>query len=407
MKDGGTLIVRADTKLVIEKFSFKGIIDGTERLALFLEDGGFRAITGSIGKKHKENYSIRTATALIGIRGTDHEVFFVPLPGANQSSDVQPGTYNHVISGGTSMRTKRGVIVVEPKQIGFAPFVGAPRLINSTPPFFKDITQKLGGGANKILDASGDFDEQDISLPISIANGAIELDSNVGQLNASPVGTASVGTHLISGSVTVGGLITDNSGLSVLVDNAGLPAVISNSITNYNYVSNSAPLIDFGSAMVDSVTVDSAGNATSVDFHHFALAMGGATPTQAVNNMNGTASFSNVVGFTKPINELGNIGGSLTVNTSIQLGASPAVTSYNIGVTDANSRVWAGAFSGSLPLSAFAQTGVPLSVNCAGAQCGSGTGIGNATGILIGPNAKGLLRQSVVPLCCRGRDFDN
>jgi hypothetical protein len=402
MKDGGTLVVRADTKLVIEKFSFKGAIDGTERLALLLEKGGFRAITGSIGKVHKENYSIRTSTVVIGIRGTDHETYFVPFPQPGEKPVAEPGTYNRVISGGTIMRTERGVLSVNPNQIGFAPFKGAPRLLPSAPPFFNEVTRKLHGRVDNSFDARDESDKGDIIQPITIANGAIDLGYFVGQFTAAPVGTASVGTHVATGSVSVGGLVTDNIGLIVLIDDAGLPGVITNRATNYNYVTNFAPLVDFGSAIVDSMpviwgiyaggtTFDIAGNPSPVDFHHFALATGGATPDQVITSMNGTATFSNVVGFTKPTNELGGIGGGVTINTGIQLGASPAVTSYNIGVVDANSRTWAGAFAGSVPLLTFAQSGVPLSVTCTGAQCGAGAGTGNATGILIGPSAKGLI----------------
>ena len=401
MRDGGTLVVRSDTKLIIEKFWFNGAADGTESLALFLVRGGFRAITGLIGKEHKENYRIRTQTATIGIRGTDHETFFVPLPAANEKPASEPGTYNRVISGGTSMRSDRGVISINPTQIGFAPFKGAPRLISSVPPFFNDKTRMLDSRVQSQLEQVT-ADDNDIVVPITIANGAIDLGSYLGLLEVAPIGTASVGTHQFPGSVTVGGLVTDNVGLMVLLDDAGHPAVITNDSTGYNFVANAARLVDFGSAIVDSVNViwgiyaggttfDIAGNPLPIDFHHFALAAGGATPDQIISSMSGTATFSNIVGFTKPTNELGSLGGNVTISTSIQLGASPAVTSYNVGVTDANSRVWSGTFSGSTSLAIFAQTGVNLSVICAGPQCGSGTGTGNATGILIGPNAKGLI----------------
>jgi len=67
MEDGGYFAVRADTKFKVDTFRFQGKDDGSEQGLFTLIKGSLRSITGLIGKKHKDNYKIQTATSTIGI----------------------------------------------------------------------------------------------------------------------------------------------------------------------------------------------------------------------------------------------------------------------------------------------------------------------------------------------------
>jgi hypothetical protein len=118
MEDGGMVAMRPDTKLRIDLFSFDGQQDGTERSFFSVVKGGFRAITGEIGKKNKANYRITTPAATIGIRGTDHETFVV-TPDSAMATTAPVGTYNKVNLGETSMTTPKGTLFVLPNQMGF------------------------------------------------------------------------------------------------------------------------------------------------------------------------------------------------------------------------------------------------------------------------------------------------
>lgn len=147
MEDGGLIQMRQNTRLAIETFIYKGVQDGNERSHLALLQGGFRAVTGEVGKLHKENYSIHTANATISIRGTDHEVYYVPEPGPGQDSAEQPGTYNHVISGGTVLQNEYGKVLIDPNQTGFMPLRdGAPMLLDVEPAIFGDRVSEYGRG---------------------------------------------------------------------------------------------------------------------------------------------------------------------------------------------------------------------------------------------------------------------
>jgi len=118
MVDGGMVAMRPDTKLKIDRFAFDGQEDGTERSFFSVFKGGFRAITGTIGKKNKVNYRITTPATTIGIRGTDHETFVV-TPDSPLAAGTPVGTYNKVNLGETSMTTEKGTIFVLPNQMGF------------------------------------------------------------------------------------------------------------------------------------------------------------------------------------------------------------------------------------------------------------------------------------------------
>ena len=118
MEDGGMVAMRPDTRLKIDRFSFDGEQDGSERSFFSLFKGGFRAITGKIGKKNKANYRIVTPATTIGIRGTDHETFVV-TPGSSLATTTPVGTYNKVNLGETTMTTQKGTLSVLPNQMGF------------------------------------------------------------------------------------------------------------------------------------------------------------------------------------------------------------------------------------------------------------------------------------------------
>jgi len=82
--DGGRVLLRPNTEFVVESYKFEGGAEPdkpaaaaapTASEAFFrLVKGGFRAISGLIGKTDRASYRVSTSVATIGIRGTDYEV---------------------------------------------------------------------------------------------------------------------------------------------------------------------------------------------------------------------------------------------------------------------------------------------------------------------------------------------
>ena len=122
MQDGGFIAVRSDTQLKFDSFKFSGKEDDKEDNSFFsLFKGGFRAVTGLIGRVNKQNYKVTTPVATIGIRGTDHEtVMVLPDNPLVLARGAEAGAYNKVNTGETSITTDKGTINVLPNQMGFA-----------------------------------------------------------------------------------------------------------------------------------------------------------------------------------------------------------------------------------------------------------------------------------------------
>lgn len=72
MNDGTQMTLRPNSNLRIEAFQFNKDKPAADNMALRLLKGGFRTVTGMIGKRgNTDAYKLRAASATIGIRGTD------------------------------------------------------------------------------------------------------------------------------------------------------------------------------------------------------------------------------------------------------------------------------------------------------------------------------------------------
>ncbi len=135
MADGGFISVRPNTKMKIDTYIYAGKNDGSEKSFFSLLVGGFRSLTGLIGKHNKENYKIKTPSATIGVRGTDHEPMVI-LPG--QTALGKPGTYDKVNFGASFIANDKGIININPNQVGFAPGANmAPVILPKIPAFYR------------------------------------------------------------------------------------------------------------------------------------------------------------------------------------------------------------------------------------------------------------------------------
>ncbi|HEX5276650.1 MAG TPA: FecR domain-containing protein [Fluviicoccus sp.] len=134
MEDDGYLAVRGNTRLVID--TYRAANKDDSRSVLKLLRGSFRSVTGWIGQLNPANYQVRTPTASIGIRGTDHEPVFIPEEEA--TPDAPAGTYDRVNEGGTVLESQGERVDVEPGRAAFAPFRDRPRLLLSLPRFLEN-----------------------------------------------------------------------------------------------------------------------------------------------------------------------------------------------------------------------------------------------------------------------------
>lgn len=129
--DGGAVLIKPDSRFLIEHFSMGGTAESaaapkaddataprarTRPVAFFsLIKGGFRAVSGLIGKKDRNEYRISTPVATIGIRGTDYEAILcdevcakdpIVMENVGISTNPENGLVASVLSGGIGVTTK-------------------------------------------------------------------------------------------------------------------------------------------------------------------------------------------------------------------------------------------------------------------------------------------------------------
>jgi hypothetical protein len=133
MQDTGFIALRPNTRFGIVSYKADG--DEGDKGVFRLLAGGFRSVTGWIGKFSARGYRVNTPTATIGIRGTDHEPRYIP----EGSTEGEPGTYDRVFAGQTYIETPAGQTAISPNQAGFVSVRphDRPRLLAGVPVFFR------------------------------------------------------------------------------------------------------------------------------------------------------------------------------------------------------------------------------------------------------------------------------
>jgi hypothetical protein len=134
MTDGGVLAVRPNSQVQIASYQANG--EASDHSVVNLITGGLRSITGWIGKSLAPNYRITTASATIGVRGTDHETTVIPAG----SAVGEPGTYEKVYAGESVLQGAQGSVSVKPTtNPGYLSLAGkeAPRILPAAPAFLK------------------------------------------------------------------------------------------------------------------------------------------------------------------------------------------------------------------------------------------------------------------------------
>lgn len=120
MNDDALLWVHPDSRLKIEAYLNAPAGNGTSRAVLNLVEGAMRTVTGMIGKRNPKDFSVRTLTATIGVRGTDFESAYIPAGPQAQRTGAAPGTYTRVYQGSVALDSPSGNVTVNENEAAFA-----------------------------------------------------------------------------------------------------------------------------------------------------------------------------------------------------------------------------------------------------------------------------------------------
>lgn len=143
--DNGLISLRPDTRFRIEEFEFESA-SGRERSFFSLAKGGFRAVSGRIGKARAEDYRITTPVATLGIRGTDFGAILCVATCAAAFEGVLPGFYARVNQGGIVIRQAGRELFASAGQVVYVKDAATlPVLLSEPPPeAFWSLGDKVG-----------------------------------------------------------------------------------------------------------------------------------------------------------------------------------------------------------------------------------------------------------------------
>lgn len=143
--DRGILSVRPDTELELRRYSAGEDPRATGSILMNLARGGVRSVTGLIGKLNPSGYMLETPTAILGVRGTDHETHYVPPAPPGTMLAMAPGTYDRVYEGATVLRTATQEIELRAGQTGFVGHGAfAPQAWSASTPIDRSPADVLG-----------------------------------------------------------------------------------------------------------------------------------------------------------------------------------------------------------------------------------------------------------------------
>ena len=184
--DGAQIALRRDSTLRIDEYRWKGEQDGEEKAVMSLVKGGFRTITGAIGKLNKANYRVHSPFATIGIRGTHYALMSCQGGSCGEMSGgkaPQDGLYGGTAFGAIIVDDSH---VIEPQQYFYHDGSSFRELMG--PPGF------LFGSDTQVGDSSG------------TANRARAPGQSAGDAKASD---SSGNGFAVSGGAETGGIIAN------------------------------------------------------------------------------------------------------------------------------------------------------------------------------------------------------
>lgn len=196
--DNSEVTLRPDSTFKIESFAYdEGKPEG-DSATFNLVKGGLRSVTGLMGKRNKEKFSLKTPTATIGIRGTTFIAHYVPpvppggtasrggsvqdllklptpagkvpsgLPGSGSTPPgppaLAPGLHLTVTDGAIIVTNNGGSLGFQAGQFGYVPNVNQPPVIVPSNPsiqFVPPPTFDMGSGGPTASNGPGQPDATD------------------------------------------------------------------------------------------------------------------------------------------------------------------------------------------------------------------------------------------------------
>lgn len=398
--DDALVALKPDTEFRIEQFVFNGRDDGNERAVFRLVRGGFRTVSGQVGKIDHDRYSVVTTQATIGIRGTHYMLQICDVDACRDTPDASPsppGLYGGVLDGRIAALTPAGDAEFGDREYFLVRQGQAPERLIAPPRFLAD---NLRGRVQVARTAPVDLHfpkvpefPQGFVVPVPPFVYMATEDLNLGNLIDTGrnyvVGSDQYTLEL--GSVDAAGnpFTVDGQGRAVAIHTPNLLATL-----------GGASVVDTGSAIdagglnwgrwngAGSTIAQTLPNGETVtnnggNLHYIYGNAATSLPTSGVVNFS-------PVGGTRPTDSATGAVGTLLSGGNVAVDftqASLSLTGLSVGMSADATYSMSGTTRLVGPL--FSTAGIGANASCAGAGC-QPLVQGNFAGFLSGPGATGV-----------------
>jgi len=360
--DEGMIELRENSEFAIEQYHFSGKADGSERGFFHLLKGGFRAVSGLIGRVEHDNYKVRTETSTIGIRGTDYAVRDCR---GDCGQGVRNGLYGRVLglSSGTNQVTltnNTGVTVFGINQNFYVagpnsrpqPLLQPPTFVSLRPQGRGHAAEQGGsgtggeqaGGSSGITGESRPASTTDVAVTSPLITQPFQATETLGS-GGTPAALPSPNGFVVAyalGPGAPGGFGFDDGTIAGTVNGQ-------NQLLSYGTLGTfpagtlgAGSITDAGSVVLPNGQTFVWGRWTgntqvtasdSLTYSNVPLLFGTASGIQQVNNFVGTVGGSATYSFAggpKPVDAAGNVG-SLT-GSSLLIDFTNLLASYSLSI---------------------------------------------------------------------------
>src|SRR5882762_10494166 len=344
LADESIVGLRPGTLFRLDEFTYSGRGDGNERSLFTLLKGGFRTVTGAIGRLHnRERYAVRTPTATIGIRGTHYTVVHCDndCGGADRGS-ISNGTYGGVTDGRIEVVNQTGEHEFAANTFFYVAAANtAPQNLIAPPNFLYDRLEgqarsrgNQGNESSETLARSGlnaESRSSEVPPPPQPSTFVVtEQRTSSGQpavlAAASALGFAGAWTSASGGANSVTAFVSNEmltrtgSGTSQTLTAFNIPGTASGAASVLGPISESGGFdpgdgsvnANWGVWAVGSIT-DGLGTTRIPGGAHYIF--GNLTPPEVIATRTGTLSMSAFAGTTPTSNTLGSFIGAPTYPT--------------------------------------------------------------------------------------------
>lgn len=193
MADGTKIALHPNSALRIDAFQFdKGaaqnpkaavVTNGNSkgRSIYRLLKGGFRTITGTIGKVNPEGYEVKTPVATIGVRGTNYSVLLCANDCVNESGLAsQNGLYVGVSDGAITVDNGRGDVQIDDDQYAYVGGAGLiPEQLDEAPLALLQMGNRQAAAVAAARRQQQSRDEESDSTTTQVASATDEHGDSV------------------------------------------------------------------------------------------------------------------------------------------------------------------------------------------------------------------------------------